>query len=498
MNRPYGSPTFVPSRLETLEDRILFAAAPITFVDGDGTNVRITLAGNGAMMLVDGDLTVTGADQGTRLNITTKGGDGRTTLGSISVSGAVKSITAKKTDFTGDISILGSVRTLTLGDFLAGSQHQMTIGGTAAAPPAKINLGRVNDLSIDSDTPIASLAVIDWDDAGDDDEIEAPQLKKATSKEDFAPGGEIVGDDDGEGYLGKVTVKGMLAGSWYVDGNAAGVTAGGTAAGFRMNVLGKLNKLTTTNAGDFRGVVAAYDIGSVSIAGDVIDAVILAGADLGEDIELGGSGEDADLFFSGVFSKLTVKGTVTNSTFGAGLDPANGVLGDGDDFITGKNASSFNAMNIRGVADADTRFAAGRFGGRPKVGGTTIDPNGDPRFLLASLTPDNTPPVITADLENDTGTPDDNITGDPTIVGRVIDLGRVQTFRFGVDDDELNDFVSIRGLIESDGTFELSRAAIEKANKGPLTPGAHTINFLAQDEIGNTAAIFTVAFVFVP
>jgi hypothetical protein len=262
-----------------------------------------------------------------------------------------------------------------------------------------------------------------------------------------------------------------------------------------MNILGKLSNLKTT--GDFRGLVAAYDIGTITINGSVFNATILSGADLGTDLALGGAGDEADLFFSGVISKLYVKGAVTASTFGAGLDPANGILNDGDDFVTGKKRSTFSSLTIKGIADSDTTFAGGKFG-RPRIGGTSIDPNGDPRFILASLAADETPPIITAGLRNNTGDPNDNITSDATIVGRVIDLGSVKLFRFGIDDDELDDFSSILGLIKSDGTFELVRATIEKVNKGPLSPGAHTINFLARDEIGNTAAIFTVAFVFAP
>ena len=487
---------FQPSRLEQLEDRNLLAAAPITFVDGDGTTVKISLSGNGAMVLNGADLAITGADQGTKLTISNKGGDGRTTLGSITVSGAIKSISAKTTDFTGDISILGSVRTLELGDFLAGNEHQLTVGGTANASAANFTFGRVVDLSIDSNTPIGSLTVTDWDDTNGDDLIETPELKKVKSKEDFAPSGIIISDEEGEGYLGKMTVENLLGGTWYVDGDSAGIDTGSTAPTFKMNVLGKMSGLKVDT--DFSGILAAYNIGSVDISGNVVNALILAGADLGTDMELGGSGDEADLFFSGDFSKLSVKGGITTSTFGAGLDPFNGVIGDGDDFVVGKTNSSFGSINVRGLADGQTRFAAGKFSGKPKIGGTSLDPNGDPRFILASTVLDETPPVIFAELRTNTGDPNDNITSDATIVGRVIDLGSVKTFKFGVDDDELKDFSNIVKLIEPDGTFELLRSAIEKVNKGPLSVGLHTINFLAMDEIGNTAAIFSVAFVFAP
>ena len=494
-NRTLSFGPFEASRLEPLESRTLLAATPISFVDGDGTTVRITLSGNGAMVLDGTDLTINGADQGTKITISNKGGDGRTTLGSITVNGALNSINAKTTDLTGNISILGSVRSLNLGNLLAGTQKTLTVGGTANAKEAKFTFGRVVDLSIDSGTPISTLTVTDWDDTGNDDLIEMPRLKTIKSNEDFAPSGILISDDQGKGTLGKVTVKGNMAGTWYVDGAASGITAGSTSSTFGLNVLGKLGNIKTN--GDFSGIIAAYTVGSVSINGSAIDAVILAGADLGTDLALGGAGEEADLFFTGKFSKLFVKGAITNSTFGAGLDPANSILSDGDDFVTGKTASTMGSIKVNGIADPATRFAAGKFSSI-SVSGTKIDPNGDPRFLLASTIPDETSPVITAGLRTNTGDPNDNITSDPTIIGRVIDLGSIKSFRFGIDDTDLADFQSIRNLIEPDGTFELIRSAIEKANKGPLTVGAHTINFVAVDEIGNTSPIFTVAFIFAP
>lgn len=494
-NRTPSFGPFEASRLEPLESRTLLAATPISYVDGDGTTVKISLSGNGAMVLDGADLTINGADQGTKLTISNKGGDGRTTLGSIIINGAFNSINAKTTDLTGDISILGSVRTLNLGNLLAGAQKTLTIGGTANAKEAKFTFGSVVDLSIDSGTPISSLTVNDWDDTGNNDLIEVPRLKKVKSKGDFAPSGVLISDEEGEGALGKVTVEGRMSGTWYVDGDASGITTGSTSSTFRINVRGKMGNIKADD--NFSGIVAGYTVGSVTINGSAINAVILAGADLGTDLAIGGTGEEADLYFSGKFSKLTVKGSVTNSTFGAGLDPANNILNDGDDFVTGKKASTFGSIKVTGLVDPGSRFAAGKFSSI-KLSGTKIDPNGDPRILMASIVSDETPPVITAGLRTNTGDPNDNITSDPTIVGRVIDLGSVESFRYGIDGDDLVDFDSIRSLIEPDGTFELLRSDIEKANKGPLSVGLHTLNFVAKDEIGNTSPIFTVAFVFAP
>ena len=120
------------------------------------------------------------------------------------------------------------------------------------------------------------------------------------------------------------------------------------------------------------------------------------------------------------------------------------------------------------------------------------------RQMLASTDDDLDAPVITARLSNNTGDPNDAVTSDPTIIGRVTDLGAINSFRVGIDDDELDDFAGIGNLIEANGTFELLRSRIEQINSGPLSAGAHTINFYARDDANNIAPIYTIAFVFVP
>lgn len=496
-----------PVYVETLESRGLLSAPPLTFVDGDGTTVTITLSGNGSFVLNEGNLTITGSDQGTKLSISTKGGDGRTTLGSIQINGAINSISASKTDLTGGITLGGSAKTFKLGNMLAGSQKTITIGGTPNAKPVSLEFGRVQDMTIDSKSPISYLRVVDWDDTDGNDLVRAPLLKKVNSDEDLATGGIIVSDEEGAGVLGNVYLKGTMSGTWFVDGKADYISTWFTSESFRMNIRGKLGKLYARY--DMSGLVATYDVGNLTVKGAVINATVLAGADLGADIALGGSGADQDLFFRGTFGTLSVSQTITASTFGAGLDPANGVIGDSDDFITGKSRSTFKTIRVSGLADTVTTFAAGKFGS-PSVGGTRVDPNGDPRFLLASTAPEETPPLILAQLRNNTGDPNDLITSDPSIIGRVTDLGPITSFRIGIDDDELSEFVSIHRFIEYDGTFELLRSDIEKINKGPFTtfedddegdPGQlkiHTINLVAKDDIGNTSAIYRVPFIFVP
>jgi len=488
-----------PMLFEPLEGRVLLAAAPVTFTDADGSVVTAKLSGNGNITLIeDGDLhslVLTGTDQGTTLSISIKGGDGRARFKNITTSGAMKSISGKTTDITGDLSIAGSIKTLTLGNFPAGTQQTLAIGGTSEADASTISLGRVADLLIQSGAPIKKLTVVDWDDTDANDKIVAPVIEKIESKEDFAPGASLKDDNYNKPLLGELKVKGLLGGVWTIESGTGKISAGVVGENFSMNATDTIKSVDVS--GDFRGVLASTEIGKINIKGSVIGAHILAGADLGDDAQLGGTGDNQDLYFKGEIKGLTVKGEVRNSVIGVGLDPVNGVFGDGNDIVTGKTRSSFGSISIKGVADALTVLAAGKFS-KVSIAGTKTVPAGDPRFVLASTEKDETPPAIVASLENDTNTPDDNITSDPTLVGRVTDLGKIEYFRFGVDDMPLSDFTSILSTIEPNGMFELLRTKIEQANKGPLSPGLHRINLIAKDDVGNTSAILTIALVIVP
>jgi uncharacterized delta-60 repeat protein len=137
---------------------------------------------------------------------------------------------------------------------------------------------------------------------------------------------------------------GDLSGTLYVPGSLAALTLG-----------------TITGTGTST-IAAAGSIGSISIAGVATGATVLAGANLGSDALLGGTGSAADAFGAGAIGKITINGAVTNSTFGAGLDPSDGVLRSVNDSVIGGAASRIGSVALKHPVDASTRFYAGAFG----------------------------------------------------------------------------------------------------------------------------------------
>jgi len=137
---------------------------------------------------------------------------------------------------------------------------------------------------------------------------------------------------------------GDLSGTLFIPGSIGAVTLGSiTGAG------------TST-------IAAAGSIGSIRIAGVATGATVLAGANLGSDDLVGGTGSAADTFAAGAIGKIAINGAVTNSTFGAGLDPADGVLRSVNDTVIGAAASRIGSISLKHPVDASTRFYAGAFG----------------------------------------------------------------------------------------------------------------------------------------
>jgi hypothetical protein len=154
--------------------------------------------------------------------------------------------------------------------------------------------------------------------------------------------GDLTGSMDIAGALAGLSIKGGdLNGQIRVGDDlvslkvkTSGGEGGDVGADARIFVADHLNKLSV--AGSVQGLagglgdmvqILAGSMGSLSVKGDVENACIMAGADLGSDWDLGGSGDAADIFSAGRVHKVSVKGDVINSAIGAGWQPN----GDGFD-----------------------------------------------------------------------------------------------------------------------------------------------------------------------
>jgi hypothetical protein len=333
----------------------------LTFTDADGTKITFTLSsGTGHATLRDGriDLALEGTSAASVLAITGKGGDRRVLLGRVTADGALKTLTAPAADVTDGIIVGGDLRRATLG----------SAAGTLQVSGGASNLDIRGNLTGDLTTTggVGRLTV-------------RGNLAGSAAAASFSTvnvRGALAGAVNSAAALSRLIVVGgstgqVRAGGSITQANVRGGLGGGLSTGGALSRLNVRGDLTAT-------VGAAASINSLVVAGNVNGAMVLAGADLGSDGQLGGTDAAADTFGAGALSTIRVSGAVNNSLLGAGLDPVNGVFLDSDDRVIGVADSVMRRITVRGGVDNASRFVAGVFGtvAVPKP----IDPASDPRF----------------------------------------------------------------------------------------------------------------------
>lgn len=133
--------------------------------------------------------------------------------------------------------------------------------------------------------------------------------------------------------------------------------------------------------GSVSGTIATSgSIGTLRLGGDADRATVLAGADLGDDHQLGGSDGASDAFSSASIGNLQIRGRSVGSLFAAGLNRGNTIFLDSDDAVEGGDASRIERIRIAKGMDDATRFVAGQVG-TVRAGGP-VDMENDSRFVI--------------------------------------------------------------------------------------------------------------------
>jgi hypothetical protein len=143
-----------------------------------------------------------------------------------------------------------------------------------------------------------------------------------------------------------------------------------------MFVGGSLGKLTI---GAVAGTIAVNGaIGSI-VADSLDHAKILAGANLGDDAQFGGTGSNADTYGASAIKSVKVRGAISQSIVGAGLNPVDTTFGNDDDVVT--PGSAIGTLSAKS-ADETSQFYAAAFKSA-KLPKKIKDISADPRFRTA-------------------------------------------------------------------------------------------------------------------
>jgi hypothetical protein len=169
------------------------------------------------------------------------------------------------------------------------------------------------------------------------------------------------------------------------------------------NIPGPLPSVTIGSVNG--GTLAVPAVETLTIVGSVTNARIYIGTSFGQDGKLGGSGANADAYGQGIVRELlTIGGSVTSSVIRVGVDPMDGIFGNGNDTIVGGISSSIAAITIEGSLSADSMIIAGALPPVAHVDGKVIhDLDNDPRFST-----DGTRLLLDSDGD---GIPDSDETG---------------------------------------------------------------------------------------
>ena len=307
-------------------------------------------------------------------------------LASVTINGRLGFFQAPYGRLRGPLSATGSLGSLRLGD-VAGPLT-ITIPSSSYAP--YLSFANVREASIDSAVGISVVAKSWLDLDGIADTIRAPWISYLTITGNFYPSVSLSGAPPGYKTLGPVEISGVVkAGAWSVNGSVSPIHIYASTVNWSASFAGDVTSLTTY--GSFRGVFTGRSIGSITSGRDLLSGRILAGAFLGRDGRLGGTGDDADSYVAGTIGSISVVHNIAGCRIGAGWNPVDGIFDNGNDRIEGGFAGSIGRITIGHIAGAQSRFIANYYGttfpdpgDTITIGGIHVDWHHDRRFALAT------------------------------------------------------------------------------------------------------------------
>jgi hypothetical protein len=295
---------------------------------------------------VHGDLrgvTITGDNGKGKLTIATKGkgAAAQTSLEYIIVQGSsLKSITGKMTSLLGDVTVDGTLGSLTMDDATAGSTISIgprPMGDTRTTTALSFDL--VADMSILSATPVKSLKVTRWlDTDGTADAISAPSVASLTVKGDkkrllagnFQADLNLLSQDAKGVSLGTFKAAGSVTdAAWTLAGGAKTITVNSSDASWSAKFgdvgdwanVGKIRSVAGNLAGSFTANSIDTVSASANLANLTLDLKQAPDARLKALGALSAKGwiDSSQIRADGMIQKVTAGG-IRNSTIFAGVD----------------------------------------------------------------------------------------------------------------------------------------------------------------------------------
>jgi len=320
----------------------------LTITDDSGNPLKVSLRGDGWGQIVDGDegvgrIVLHGTTSRSSLTIRSRG---EFDVDDIVADGSLRSITGKKVNLLGDITIDGALGRLVLGN--VADNHVISIGASDDPTDAVTMIfGRVSDLSILSAMPIRAITATEWlDQDATPDLIEAPWLGRLTTKgargnrRGIAPSaGDFQADLTLSGIgarrnvtLGNAKIAGDLGVNapmtveWDVTGDSGNIRVRGDIWNWDLKLNSSLKSLkageihnASLDVDDAIGAVQAVEWDGGNLAADSVKSIKLTGdrrADIiGDliDVEILLSGQNVDHARAMTLGSLWLRGWAEDS-----------------------------------------------------------------------------------------------------------------------------------------------------------------------------------------
>ncbi len=319
----------IGTHIWSLDGNLFGGKMKAQWTDADGDAVNLSLSGPGTGIVFNAglggeapDIALSGTTAKSQLAMKVKkalAGDGQTALGDVTVAaGSLKSISASAAVLWGDVSLAGTLGSLTLGNISSGS---ISLGGvdTKGLSMSSFKAGRINGLTVSTAGGIHSIAVSDW-----------------------------LGGDLSAGWVGSIATKANTkTGSRGHFG--ADVTLTGSAVPAGKPVLGSVKIAGDLLSGAMWDIQSGL-VGKIAVTGTADHSIIRSGGDI-QNITLGAS--NSSDFGAGVTMDL-----LASSRHAGPNDPLGGPTGKIGSFTIKGFKTASGQPKPRFFADSNLSAAA--------------------------------------------------------------------------------------------------------------------------------------------
>lgn len=373
-----------------------------------GKLVSLSMKGNGnGLVMLDkrkadittddqAELFISGTNSRSQLKI--DAADDAVTFSNVEIANFMGLVDLTNVHRLGSVALSGGAKTVIFGDFneIPGDTR-LTIGTPLTNEQVTIKLGRVRDLTIESNQAIKSIQAIDWHDTlnpdnsilGSDDKISAPSIgsikitgdKKTSIVGDFEaniqtyPGGKlpnitVAGSIIGAkinafGDIGKIKAAALDDAEITTTGKISNLSITGKIDGSTIDANGSISKITAAELLNSE-VSSDTGISNLSISTDVTGSTIDLSGTLGKfksgtltDSEIIGDKlsnivvaklvSDTTIRSRGDIGTVTVGGLIRSNVF-AGVDERPDALTDFD------SVQTIKSITVKGLSDVPNTF----------------------------------------------------------------------------------------------------------------------------------------------